>query len=299
MKYIEESENSIVYRVEEDGLKVKEILLNKLNISGRFLRRLEENQAILLNKKRVKTRKLTKAGDIINVMMDDEAEPNIPKQIPIDIIYEDFDLIILNKQPNIVVHPTKSHVDNTIVNGLANYFMENNINKKVRLVNRLDMNTSGVLVVAKNSFGHQQLAKQFENDTIEKTYLAVVEGVMQNDEGILDMPIGEDVENPIKNIVREDGKKAITIYRVIERYSNASLVELSIKTGRTHQIRVHLKHIGHPIIGDTLYNKPSELINRQSLHSYSLKFRTPRKNEEIAVKAEMPMDMKELIDLLK
>jgi 23S rRNA pseudouridine1911/1915/1917 synthase len=297
--YLNGNENMISYLVSETGITVKEILINRLGISGRLLKKLEKSKSILLNDKIAKINQITGNGDIITIIMEDEEEKNIPQYIPLKIIYEDSDLIIINKQPNIVVHPTKSHVDGTITNGLAYYFKKSNIKKKVRFVNRLDMDTSGVLVAAKNPFGHQQMAKQFDNNMVEKGYLAVVEGVVKDNEEVIDSPIGKDEEDSIKNTVIDNGKKAITKLKVIERYSNFTLVELKIVTGRTHQIRVHLKSIGHPIVGDTLYNKPSEFINRQALHSYMLKFKPPRDDKFITVKAELPDDIKSLIESIK
>ncbi|KPU27795.1 pseudouridylate synthase [Caloranaerobacter sp. TR13] len=293
-----ESESVIDFYVDEDGLLIKEILKEKYNISDRFLKKLERTKSVFLNGSRIKTNKITKKGDKITIVMDDETDENIPQQIPIEVIYEDFDLLILNKPPKIVVHPTKSHPDNTIANGVAYYFKQKKIKKKVRFVNRLDMDTSGILVIAKNPFAHQQLAQQFEYNIVEKRYLAIVEGIVKDDEGTIKNAIGRYDDISIKRTVLENGKIAITNYKVLERYKNATLLEIHIETGRTHQIRVHLSHIGHPIIGDSLYNKPSQLIDRQALHSYSLKFITPRKKERKLVFAQLPEDMKLLIEKL-
>ncbi|TAH59581.1 MAG: RluA family pseudouridine synthase, partial [Gottschalkiaceae bacterium] len=232
-------------------------------------------------------------------LMEDEIENSIPINIPLDIIYEDYDLLILNKQPNIVVHPTKSHLDDTIGNGVAYYFKSKNIKKKVRFINRLDMGTSGILVIAKNSFTHQQLSKQMEEDSIEKMYTAVVKGVIEVENGVINAPIGKKEDEPMIREVMKDGQHALTKYKVIERYSDATLVQVKIETGRTHQIRVHMKYIGHPIIGDILYNKESDLINRQALHAHYFKFNHPRTGEEKEVKANLPEDMKELLYKLR
>lgn len=295
---LKESESVICFDANEDGLLIKEILKDKFNISDRFLKRLERTKSVFLNGSRIKTNKTAKKGDKITIIMEDESDENIPQQIPIEIVYEDYDLLILNKPPKIVVHPTKSHPHNTIANGVAYYFKQKNIKKKVRFVNRLDMDTSGILVIAKNPFAHQQLAQQFEAKSVEKRYLAIVEGVVKNDEGTIKKAIGRCDDISIKRTVLEDGKIAITNYRVVKRYKNATLLEIHIETGRTHQIRVHLSHIGHPIIGDSLYNKPSQLIDRQALHSYSLSFTTPRTRERKLVYAELPTDMKLLIEKL-
>ena len=210
-----------------------------------------------------------------------------------------MDILALNKPPFIVVHPTKSHGENTISNGIAYYFKENNINRKIRLVNRLDMDTSGVLLIAKSSFAHQQMALQFENNTVEKRYMTVVKGLVETDQDTINLPIGKEEEKSIRKIVRPDGKKAITKYKVIERYKNATLLDIEIITGRSHQIRVHLNHIGHPVIGDTLYFESSPYINRQALHSYYLKLKQPRTKGELELKAELPKDIGKLINYLK
>lgn len=294
-----ESESVILFCIETTGTPVKEILSKKLNISSRLVRKLQESNGILLNGNKVSMDKITTKGDTLIIEMDDENQEIKPQDIPLDIIYEDYDLIVVNKQPYILVHPTKNHKDNTIANGLANYFKEKNINKKIRFVNRLDMNTSGILVIAKNPFGHQQMAQQFENNTVDKRYIAVVNGRLDKEYGVIDKPIGRSNEDSIKNLVTKKGRRAITKYWVIERYNNATMLEVKIETGRTHQIRVHLNHIGHPIIGDTLYYKTSELIDRQALHSYSLEFNIPRDGRKIKIYADLPEDMRRLIQSLK
>ncbi|MGF7056573.1 RluA family pseudouridine synthase [Brassicibacter mesophilus] len=299
MKNIIENESVLLFKVNSSNHTIEEILTQTYDISGRLLRKLQRSKLIFLNGKKAKGNSITKDGDVISIIMEDEEENNTPQNIPIDIIYEDYDLIILNKQPNIVVHPTKSHSEGTIANGVAFYFKQKNINKKVRFVNRLDMDTSGVLVIAKNSFAHQQMSIQFENNNIEKKYYAVVEGVVKDDEGIIEEAIGKLDSEPMLRSVTKDGKGALTKYLVLDRYDDATLLEVQIETGRTHQIRVHLKHIGHPIIGDSLYNNPSHMINRQALHSYSLKFNQPRTGRRIEVKAEPSEDIKLLISRLK
>ncbi|SCG83069.1 ribosomal large subunit pseudouridine synthase D [Proteiniborus sp. DW1] len=292
---MKESESVIIFNVKESGLTIEEVLKQGYGISGRLYRRLQKNQQLYLNGKTTKANVTVNKGDKIAILMEEEVETSIPVDIPLDIIHEDFDLIILNKQPNIVVHPTKSHQDDTIANGVAYYFNKKNISKKVRFVNRLDMGTSGILVIAKNAFTHQQMSKQMEEGTIEKKYLTIVDGVVDKDEDIIDLPIGKEDDEPMIRAVMENGQVAITKYKVVERFNKATLLEIEIETGRTHQIRVHMKHIGHPIIGDHLYNEPSDLINRQALHAYKFKFIHPRTGEEREIIAKMPSDMETLI----
>lgn len=298
MNLFVESEDVIIFNSDTNDLNLEEFLSTK-DISGRLFRRLYKEKKLYVNGKfQRKSLNLSK-GDIVSLFMGDEYEEINPEPIDLDIVYEDFDLFILNKGPNIVVHPTKSHQSNTLSNGIAYYFLNKGIKKKIRFVNRLDMDTTGLLIVAKNSFAHQQMALQFENNTVEKKYLAITKGIMENDGGTIDLPIGREEEKSIRKTVVDDGQDALTTYKVIERYKEASLVEVQIHTGRSHQIRVHLNHIGHPIIGDTLYNEASPYIGRQALHSYYLKAVHPRTKEIMEFTASLPEDMKQLINLMK
>jgi 23S rRNA pseudouridine1911/1915/1917 synthase len=298
MNLFVESGDVIIFNSDTNNLNLEEFLSTK-DISGRLFRRLYKEKKLFVNGKfQRKSLNLAK-GDIVSLFMGDESEDINPEPIDLDIVYEDFDLFILNKGPNIVVHPTKSHQTNTLSNGIAYYFLNKGIKKKIRFVNRLDMDTTGLLIVAKNSFAHQQMALQFENNTIEKKYLAITKGIMENDYGTIDLPIGREEEKSIRKTVVDDGQNALTTYKVIERYKDATLVEVQIYTGRSHQIRVHLNHIGHPIIGDTLYDEASPYIGRQALHSYYLKAIHPRTKEVVEFKANLPEDMKQLINLMK
>ena len=298
MNLFKESESVIIFNCNRNDLNLEEFLYTK-DISGRLFRRLYKSKQIYTNGIFVGKSIKLRSGDIVSLYMDDENESINPEPIDLDIVFEDNDLLILNKPPNIVVHPTKSHQTNTLSNGIANYFLKNNINKKIRFVNRLDMDTTGILIVAKNSFAHQQMAIQFEDNTVIKRYLTVVSGYVKSNEDIINEPIGREDENSIKKVVSPSGQKALTKYNVIELYKNATLLEVQIFTGRSHQIRVHLEHIGHPIIGDVLYNEESPLIKRQALHSNYLKALHPRTKEEIEFYAPLPNDISNLIRLLE
>ena len=298
MDLLEESESLIIFKCNKNNLDLEEFLYSQ-NVSGRLFRRLYKKKHIYVNEKFLRKNIKLREGDLISLYMEDEIESIAPEKIYLDIVYEDLDLLILNKQPNIVVHPTKSHQTNTLSNGIANYFLEKEIYKKIRFVNRLDMDTTGLLIVAKNSFAHQQMAIQFEKDAVIKKYLTLVDGVVESSEGIIDSPIGREEEKSIKKVVTAEGQHALTKFMVKERFKNASLLEVQIFTGRSHQIRVHLESIGHPIIGDILYNKESPHIKRQALHSHYLKAMHPRTNKPIEFFADLPNDMKDLILLLK
>ncbi len=298
MNLLKENENIILFNVENDGESLEEFLFS-CGVSGRLFKKLYREKSIFINGEFKRKSQEVKVGDIVAIVMNDEKENVLPEPIPLDIIYEDMDLLVVNKEPFIVVHPTKSHQEGTLSNGISYYFKAKGINKKIRFVNRLDMDTSGILIVAKSPFAHQRMALQFENNEVEKKYMAVVSGVVKNDEDIIDLPIGREEEKSIRKTVTEEGKRAITKYRVIERYKNATLLDVQIFTGRSHQIRVHLHHIGHPIIGDTLYYEPSRYIDRQALHSYYLKAKLPRSNREIELNADLPKDIVNLLQILK
>lgn len=295
MNYFQENEGIIAFIYENEDLNVMEYLISK-EISSRLLRKLYKNKRIYLNDRIYRKTMAAKIGDEIYLMLEDERPDAIPEEMEFDIIYEDDDLLIINKAPFMVVHPTKSHQNNTLSNGIAAYFNKNRIKKKIRFVNRLDMNTSGILIVAKNPFAHQQLALQFENNLVKKRYKTIVEGRVSKDKQVLDMPIGREEEKSIKKMVTESGQSAITKYSVINRFNNMSLLDVEIPTGRSHQIRVHLSHIGHPIVGDTLYGHESPRIDRQALHSYYIGLKHPRTKESIEFFADLPEDMKKIVE---
>ena len=213
---------------------------------------------------------------------------------------DDFDIIMVNKPPFMVVHPTKSHYNNTIANGITDYIIKNDEKVKVRFVNRLDMNTSGLVIVAKNAYAHHTLSQDMSNDKVEKSYITVVHGIVTNDKGTINQPIYRPTEDSIKRVVDDRGQESITHYKVIERLKDATVLQVKLETGRTHQIRVHMNYIGHGIIGDELYGYVNEeLINRQALHAYKLDFEQPRTKEKLSFEAELPKDIKNLIEKLR
>lgn len=298
MDLFKENEKIVNFEVDNDELDIKRFL-GEQNLSSRLFRKLYKDKHIYVNGKfQRKGLKLSK-GDCVSIYMEDEIDNTIPEEFDINVVYEDFDLLILNKQPNMVVHLTKSHQENTLSNGISEYFRKKNIKRKIRFVNRLDMDTTGLLIVAKNPFAHQQMALQFEANEVEKKYLAIVSGIIGKDEEYIDCPIGREEEKSIKKMVTENGQESLTKYIVKERYKDSSLADVQIFTGRSHQIRVHLSHIGHPIIGDSLYGEESHHIHRQALHSYYLKIKQPRTKEQIEIMAPLPKDMKDLIDQIK
>lgn len=291
-------DNNLNYTIQEKDKSVKDILVEKLNFSRRLSRKLELKEGLYVNGKTTKLSKRLSIGDVLSIEFDEDEDEYDAVNIPIDIIYEDNDLLVVNKPPFMVVHPTKSHQNNTIANGVAYYFKEKNIKRKVRLVNRLDMNTSGIVIIAKHPYAHNELANQMKANLVDKYYYAVVEGIIDEDNGIINEPIARLNPEDIIRVVDPSGKECITHFFVEGIKDNMTLVKLKLETGRTHQIRVHMKHIGHPIIGDTLYGTESNLINRQALHCYEMKFRQPITDEEITITCPLPEDMKNLGGIL-
>lgn len=285
---------------EYEGVTIREFLKEDLGLSSRLIRRSAIEKRILVNKKEVRMRYIVHAGDLVQINLQSDESQNItPEKMDLDIVYEDEDILVINKKPYMVVHPTKSYQSGTLANGVLFYFKETNQNCIVRLVSRLDMNTSGLIIIAKNQFAHMALSKEMEENNLEKRYLAIVHGNLKEKEGTIDAPIyrpdGE--EFGTMRIVDERGQRSITHYKVIESFKDADLVECLLETGRTHQIRVHMKHLGHSIYGDTLYGfeGDEELIPRQALHAYGLDFKSPKTKETLSLRAKLPEDMESLL----
>ncbi|MBG9982712.1 RluA family pseudouridine synthase [Aerococcaceae bacterium DSM 111020] len=233
------------------------------------------------------------------------------ENIPLDIVYEDDDVLVINKAAGIVVHPSKGHRNGTIVNGLVHYLGSNLSDREsmVRpgIVHRIDKDTSGLMIVAKNDFTHQALSEQLMDRSLGRTYLAIVNGPIEIPQGIIEVPIGRDIHHRTRFSVTESGKAAYTIYEVIENYKQAALVKAELKTGRTHQIRVHFEYIGHPIVGDPIYRTGlaemrGSIVKESSgqyLHASELHFIHPRTHEEISLNAPMPPKFIDLINRLE
>lgn len=299
--FIEFDTNRLDYRVspEEAGMTLIEVLSQQMDVSSRMIRRAKDGKSIQVNGYPVSVNAKVRNNDVVSVLL--EQEPNIfpPEDIPIEVVYENQDLLVVNKQPYYVVHPTKGHPDGTIGNGIAKHFAEEGFDGKIRFINRLDRDTSGLLLVAKNGYAQQIISNQMQADAVEKRYMALVYGTVEKDADTINLPIGRPDPEDLRRAVMADGQDSITHYEVVSRYEGATLVRIRLETGRTHQIRVHFAHMGHPLIGDELYGCPSTEIKRQALHSYFLKFQLPRTKEWISLEADLPYDFKALIQSMK
>lgn len=282
-----------------EGKELKEVLYDEMKLSSRLVRRLKRNKGILVNGNRITFHARLRKGDKVEVVMEDEINQFEPEDIPIEVVYEDMDLLIVNKQPGLVVHPTKGHPTGTMANALVNRMKHTGENFKIRFVNRLDRDTSGLIIIGKNPYAQQEISKQMQKNQVEKIYLAVVKGNIEEDHGIIDVPIGRPDPEDIMRKVYQGGQPSVTHYEVVQRLKDATVVRIKLETGRTHQIRVHMAHIGHPLIGDELYGyTDKELIGRQALHAEQLIFNQPRTKERIEVRAPIPQDIKTLIQKL-
>lgn len=335
---------------EDEGMTVKQLLRSKFTFSRRLLTKIKFQNLVFLNGEEVRGHIIPTEGDVLSVKLPEESSDFPAEDIPISVVYEDDDLLIINKQPGIIVHPTKGHPYHTIANGLMKYMEDTGQRFKIRFVNRLDMDTTGLLIVAKNSHAQDELVKQMRANTTEKRYIALAAGIIDKDEYTINLPIGRpDPEDVRRKVMAEGGYPSVTHVKVLKRFDKTAfgsslaayggykdsimddekvsdidfkpgdlitvkgdlitvnvlpegftLVELLLETGRTHQIRVHMSHTGHPLIGDHLYGgyNPA-LLERQALHAYMLKFTHPVTCETMEITAPLPDDMTNLIEKIQ
>ncbi len=335
-------------QVQDRGKQLKTVVKEQFSISSRLMTRLRSEERILVNGASMPGWITIVEGDLVEVQLPRERSEFEPEDIPLDIVYEDQWMMVINKQPGIVAHPTKGNYSHTLLNGITYRMLEDAARPdgsldeeklfKVRLTNRLDMNTSGLVIVAKHSYVQDHLVRQMQQGKLVKHYRALLEGIVEEDEGRVDLPIGLPDENfPERWVLdlEQGGYPSVTEFKVIKRYQHPhfmafgrenpemrpidgyTLMDLRLLTGRTHQIRVHMSQMGHPVVGDHLYchgdpfkyreefgtpekgeTNPevvSELIGRQALHAASLKFTHPVTGEEMFIEAELPGDMKEAL----
>lgn len=279
---------------ENDNYKtVNDVLNNEFLISSRLCLKLIKNKKVTVNNTICDTRNLININDIICVNLDGEEDSSniVPKEINLDIVYEDEWLLIVNKSAGIAVHPSQLHYKDSLSNGIKYYFDTIGLKKKIRPVNRLDRNTSGLVVFAKCEYIQECLIKQMENKHFKKEYLALVSGKLDKQKGTINLPIARKENSIIERCISENGQKSITHYEVLKGFEDYSLVKCYLETGRTHQIRVHMKAIGHPLLGDNLYGGKTDLILRQALHCSHLEFMHPITKIVINLNAALPKDM--------
>lgn len=276
---------------------IKQILKEEFNISDRLLKRLKKEKQIFINNISVSINSSFNLNDVISVCLDfdEESENIIPTKMELDILYEDDALLILNKPANIPVHPSIEHYTDSLSNGVKYYFEQLNLKRKIRPVNRLDKNTSGIVIFAKNEYIQEYLVRQMKNNLFQKEYFALLDGKLENHKGTINAPIARKSNSIIEREISDNGAPSITHYQLIKNYDDYCFVKFILETGRTHQIRVHSKYICHTILGDSLYGKSSDLIDRQALHSYKVTFIHPITNKKMEVLAELPSDIKKLI----
>jgi 23S rRNA pseudouridine1911/1915/1917 synthase len=289
------------------------------NLSRAFIQSAIRQGAVKVNGKIAKQSQKLNPGDIIDFSLPEPPGKDIPPEdIPLDIIYEDQDLIVLNKQPGMIVHPARGNTHGTLVNALAFYSDELSAGLgefRPGIVHRLDKNTTGVMVVTKNDAAQWKIAKQFENRQVKKTYLAIVHGTPELAADRINVPLGVHPKIREKYAIRpETGKEAVTFYEILESFRGFSLLKLTPKTGRTHQIRVHLSYIKHPIVCDDTYGgklvyqwqlantEPAvqePILSRVALHAFSIEFKHPTTGEMVEFEAPLPQDMQNLLDALR
>ena len=276
------------------------------DITRTSAQRLIEDGNILVNGKNAKVSYKIQENDKISVEIPEPKQIELKAQnIPIEIIYEDSDIIVVNKPKGMVVHPANGNPDGTLVNAIMAICKDSlsGIGGGIRpgIVHRIDKDTSGLLIVAKNDNAHVKMSEQIKNHEVKKTYIALVRGVFKENEATIDMPIGRSTSDRKKMAVNKNGKNAITHIKVLKRFDKYTLLKVNIETGRTHQIRVHLSHIGYPIVGDYTYsNGKNEFdVIGQCLHAQKLEFKHPITQKDMCLEAELPQYFKDILDKLK
>lgn len=276
-----------------------------LDISRSMAQKKIKNKEVLVNGKEEKESYKLKVGDTVEIILTEPKETKLKSEdIPLDIVYEDEDIIVVNKAKGMVVHPGNGNPEGTLVNAILNHCKGtlSGIGGEIRpgIVHRIDKDTSGLLVIAKNDKAHINISEQIKNRQVKKIYTALIRGNLPEDRATINMPIGRSIQDRKKMAVRKDGKEAVTHIEVQKRYQNYTLIKVKIDTGRTHQIRVHMAQIGYPIIGDEVYsNGKNEFgVKGQMLHSTILEFKHPTTNKVMHFEAELPQYFKDVLDRL-
>ena len=292
----------LTYIVTDSDESIKQILKNKFNMSDRFILKLKSSNSIYINDVSVFINYKIQVNDILTIIENSKEDSSniVPNSnIKLNILYEDDFLLIVDKPSNLPVHPSILHYEDSLSNAVKYHFDKIDLYKKIRPVNRLDKDTSGIVIFAKNEYIQECLVKQMKQNVFKKKYLAVLSGILEKDSGTISAPIARKNNSIIEREIREDGDLAISHFKVLERFNNMTLVEYTLETGRTHQLRVHSKYIGHPIVGDSLYGLQSPLISRQALHAYEVSFVHPINKEKMLIHSNLPDDIKRLVNANK
>ena len=298
----------MLIQAKQSGVRLDVFLSEQLeNLSRSAAQKLLEAGAVTLDGKPLRKQDKTLAGAVYAVELPEVREVEIEaRDLPLDVVWEDADVLVLNKPKGVVVHPAPGHWDDTLVNALMFHCRDSlsGINGELRpgIVHRIDKDTSGLLIVAKNDFAHQALAEQLQDHSLHRTYEAIVKGGFREDSGTVDAPIGRHPADRKKMAVTEkNSRSAVTHWRVLERLGQYTLVECRLETGRTHQIRVHMAHLHHPILGDTVYGNPRPELGQDSqcLHARALTFRHPRTGEEVTVTCPRPAYFEAVLEKLR
>lgn len=275
---------------------LRDLLAAKFTLSHSLTVKLKQQHKIKVNGRVCRTNYLVQAGDLVTIDLALEEENEIiPEALPIDIIYEDADFLVVNKPAGMAIYPAKWNGRGTLANAVTYYWQQAGQRTRFRPINRLDKDTSGLILIGNSQFAHQALFQQLREHRLKRYYLALVEGVLSKDAGRIDQPIALERADRRKRIIRPDGQKAVTHYQVLARSANCTWLFLRLETGRTHQIRVHLSSLGHPICGDPLYGRESPWVSRQALHASILRFVHPRTKAEVTLCAPLPADFKAAI----
>lgn len=292
--------------VDEDNIRLDTYAARKVpELSRTMIQKLIESGDILVNGDKKKLSYKVLSGDTITINIPEAKEVDLkPQEIPVEVVYEDNDIIVVNKPKGMVVHPANGNPDGTLVNAIMAMCKDSlsGIGGELRpgIVHRIDKDTSGLLIVAKNDKAHIEMSNQIKNHEVKKIYIALVRGIVGEDEATIDMPIGRSTKDRKKMAVVKNGKEAVTHFKVLKRYDRYTLLEVKIDTGRTHQIRVHMAEIGHPVVGDMVYSngKNDFGVEGQMLHAKSLDFRHPITGKQMHLEAELPEYFKNIIEKL-
>ncbi|MGD0152480.1 MAG: RluA family pseudouridine synthase [Thermacetogeniaceae bacterium] len=289
-----------VAQMPDDGKTVKDLLYSQLRLSHSLVVKLKQQHKITVNGAPVFTNFQVQPGDLLAVDLElGEQSGIVPEALPLVIVYEDEDLLVVDKPAGVPVHPSKRHQAGTLANAVTYYWQQTGRSALFRPINRLDKDTSGLVLIGKNQFAHQSIFRQQRAHQVGRRYFALVEGAVAPDQGRIEAPIARQEDRSRRRVVAPGGQPAVTNYAVWQRYPQHTLLLLRLETGRTHQIRVHLSFAGHPVCGDELYGWPSPLIARQALHAGELTFTHPRTGCAIALTAPLPEDIRRALIILQ